>query len=144
MRFLRILLVLAFLVGGVMIALVMTKPDGKAHYDALKVEALKVMDRKVSRVPILEDYSAQISMGTLNLLDDYLKNFLFVYDHTFYNVGVVEYNGERYMISVGAAGRVWLLVDADNLEKVLKSQDFMKKIGIDKVDQLINDFLPLK
>jgi len=143
MRFLRTLLILAVLVGGLMIALVMTKPDGKAHYDALKVEALKVVDRQVSQVPILEDYSAQISMGTLNLLDDYLKHFLFVYDHTFYNVGVVEYTGERYMISVGAAGRVWLLADADDMEKMLKSQDVMKKIGTDKIDQLIQDFLSI-
>ena len=130
MRFLKIKVAIALVVAVALSALAMTKPDHMEHYRVVKKEAIRVVDRQLARIPLLDGMTAPVSMAALNMLDGYLGRYLLVYDHTFYNVGIILLRNQRYMVTIGAAGYVWMLVDADDLEKYLDSQDILNVLGL--------------
>lgn len=130
MRFLKIIVAIALVVAVALAALTMTKPDHMEHYRVVKKEAIRVVDRQLARIPLLDGMTAPFSMAALNMLDGYLGRYLLVYDHTFYNVGIILLRNQRYMVTIGAVGHVWMLVDADDLEKYLDSQDILNVLGL--------------
>lgn len=118
MRLLKVLVAVALLVAVVLTALAVTKPDRIAHYQVVKNETARVVDRQLAKVPMLEGFTAPVTMAALNALDTYLARYLLVYDHTFYNVGILLLKDRRFMVTIGAAGHVWMLVKAEDLERL--------------------------
>ena len=136
-RLLKVLLGIAVIVLIALAVLAATKPDRAAHYDALKHEMATVVDRELHSNPLWKDYATLGMMRVLNAMDDYMGQYFLVYDHTFYTVGVVVYKDYLLPVSVGAAGNVWMTVDEQDLEKVVRSPDVMKKIGSEDLRQIM-------
>ncbi len=122
----KILLSLVIVVALVMAAAVMTKPDYKAHYDLVKRTALKVIDHQVNSNPWAALFGPMVTMGALDIVDDYLKKNLLFYDHTFYTTGVLIYEDMFIPVSVGAFGHVHMLVSEDDIKDVVKLPDLQQ------------------
>ena len=56
-----------------------------------------------------------------NLVDSYLNSNLMVRDRTFYNVGVISYDGEFRMVSVGVLNHVFT-VDKETAREFLRGK----------------------
>ena len=124
----KILLALVIVVVLVMAAAVMTKPDRKAHYDIVKRTALKVIDHQVNANPWTALFGPMVTMGALDIIDDYMKKNLLFYDHTFYTTGVLIYEDMFIPVSVGAFGHVHMLVSEDDIKDVVKLPDLKQQI----------------
>ena len=122
----KIILSLAIVVALVMAAAVMTKPDYKAHYDLVKRTALKVIDHQVNSNPWAALFGPMVTMGALDIVDDYLKKNLLFYDHAFYTTGVLIYQDMFIPVSVGAFGHVRMLVSEDDIKNVVKLPDLQE------------------
>ena len=122
----KILLSLVIVVALVMAAAVMTKPDYKAHYDLVKRTALKVIDHQVNSNPWAALFGPMVTMGALDIVDDYMKRNLLFYDHTFYTTGVLIYEDMFIPVSVGAFGHVHMLVSEDDIKNVVRLPDLQQ------------------
>lgn len=123
----RILLGVAIIVVIVMAALAMTKPDRVSHYEAVKTMALKAVDHELSNNPETAEYAALGTVTALNMIDEYLKRNLLVYEHTFYNSGVLIYNDNFIPISVGVFNHVYLTFDEEDMKRVIKMPEIIPK-----------------
>ena len=122
----KILLVLVIVVVLVMAAAYITKPDQKAHFDAVKGTALRVIDHQVNVNPLTALFGPMVTMGALEVVDGYLKKYLLFYDHTFYTTGVLIYKDQFIPVSVGAFGHVHMLVSEDDIKNVVKLPDLQQ------------------
>ena len=122
----KILLSLVIVVALAMGAAVMTKPDYKAHYDLVKLTALKVIDHQVNSNPWAALFGPMVTMGALDIVDGYLKKNLLFYDHTFYTTGVLIYQDMFIPVSVGAFGHVHMLVSEDDIKNVVRLPDLQQ------------------
>ena len=115
----RILIALAVVLAIVMATLAMTKPDRKAHYEAVKGMALKVVDHELSSNPLTKEHAAVGLMIALNEIDEYLQRNLIVYEHTFYTNGILLYKDMFVPISIGIFGNVYLTIDEEKVKKYM-------------------------
>ena len=133
----KILLILSVVVLVVMGVLAMTKPDRTAHYDALKEVVLKAVEAKMDQVGKAVPYESLRTKGTymaLNAADEYLKKNLLVYEKTFYNKGVLVYEGYHVLVSVGVMGHVFLTFDEKDIDKLMDRIDILKMLDGKEVD----------
>ena len=137
MKKVKILIGIGVVVLAVLVALYMTKPDRTAHYETIKKEVALVVDREMNSNSLWKDYAALGIMRVLNVMDGFLGRLLIVYDHTFYNVGVVVYKDQLIPVSIGVAGHVWLTVGEEDLELLVKSPDVMNMIGAEDIQQVM-------
>ena len=71
---------------------------------------------------ILTTGLASIStMLTINIADSYLKSNLIIRDHTFYNIGYINYNDDLRMISFGILNHVFTL-DKETAKEIMKEK----------------------
>lgn len=120
-KFLVFLLMLV-VIGGVLMA---TCPDRETHREAVKGVLSEVvnkeMDEKASQNGI---DGAMASIGTalaISAIDAYLGSNLILRDHTFYNVGVVSYEDDYRMVSVGILNHVFT-ISSDDARLLLKDK----------------------
>lgn len=105
-----ILIVLVVVIAG---ALVATCPDREAHRTAVKDVLSGVINSEMDNQSI---NGALASIGTavaVSAVDAYLNSKLLIRDHTFYNVGVIDYDGEFRMVSVGVLNHVFTISEDD-------------------------------
>ena len=114
----RILIIVAFVVVALLVALSMTKPDRMAHYDAVKNAvknmALKTVDHELTSNPLTAEYATIGTMAALNVIDEYLQRNFIVREHTFYTSGILVYNDMFIPVSIGIMGKVYLTVNEDD------------------------------
>jgi len=129
-----------------LVAMARTVPGKDAHYQAVKVGVMEVVDREIAANPELQPYADMGRSAVMSVMDGVLDHKMEVRLSTFYSVGIVTYKGERVPISVGVLGRVFLTVGTDDLEKFAKSHELYQKFNVDEVKKLIREiscFLPL-
>ena len=114
---------LFFIVLLVVIAvtLMMTCPDKTAHYEAVKGIASEVINDEIKESKIEETMASIGTVVAINVVDAYLKSNLMVRDHTFYNVGVITYEGDFRMISVGVFNHVFT-IDKKTAREIIKAK----------------------
>lgn len=117
------------MVGTVLMAvLAMTKPDGKEHYDAVKTVVMRVVEAKVDKMVSDEELRTLATYTALGAANEYLKNNMYVHENTFYNEGVLVYEGYFIPVSFGIMGRVFLVFGEDDVEKMAERVDLLKVI----------------
>ena len=137
-----------FLIGITLVVLMamalaaMTKPERTAHYDTLKKSLMVVIEKVVNSHPLLQQYNAICTMTALEATDEYLKKDLLVYEHTFYNVGVILYQDMLIPVSIGLFGQVWLTVGEDDLQRLAERPEVMQMLGIEDALKQIKSKFP--
>jgi len=118
-KFLFLIVFLAVVAG----ALIATCPDRNAHLEAIKSVVSEVANEEMDRQSnILTTGLASIStMLTINIADSYLKSNLIIRDHTFYNIGYINYNDDLRMISCGILNHVFTL-DKETAKEIMKEK----------------------
>lgn len=120
MKKLLVLIVLLVVVGVVLVA---TCPDRAAHKEAVMSVAKAVVNAEVSERVEDETMAAIGAMLGISAVDTYLDTYLLVRDHTFYNVGMVIYEGEPRMVSVGVFNHVFTINED-------MAKQYFKKVNI--------------
>ena len=110
MFFILFFIVFLVVVG---VALVATCPDREAHKEAVKSVASAVVNAEMDQSGIDETLASIGTMLGISAVDAYLNSSLFVMDHTFYNVGMINYKGEPRMVSVGVFNHVFTISEAE-------------------------------
>ena len=85
----------------------------------------KVVNSEMDNGLIDETWAAIGTMVAVSAADDYLSTNLIVVDHTFYNIGLVNYKGEFRTVSVGALNYVFTISE-DDAKKWLTSWQLKK------------------
>lgn len=118
-NFLFLIVFLAVVAG----ALIATCPDRNAHLEAIKSVVSEVANEEMDKQSnILTTGLASIStMLTINMADTYLKSNLIIRDHTFYNIGYINYNDDLRMISFGILNHVFTL-DKETAKEIMKEK----------------------
>ena len=120
MKKLLFLIVFLAVIAGALIA---TCPDRNAHLEAIKSVVSEVANEEMDKQSnILTTELASIStMLTINMADTYLKSNLIIRDHTFYNIGYINYNDDLRMISFGILNHVFTL-DKETAKEIMKEK----------------------
>ena len=120
MKKLLFLIVFLAVIAGALIA---TCPDRNAHLEAIKSVVSEVANEEMDKQSnILTTGLASIStMLTINMADTYLKSNLIIRDHTFYNIGYINYNDDLRMISFGILNHVFTL-DKETAKEIMKEK----------------------
>ena len=95
------------------VALIATCPNRDAHREAVKSVLSAAINAEMDQSGIEETTAAIGTMLAVSAIDSYLNSNLVVRDRTFYNVGVVSYEGEFHMISVGVFNHVFTISEDD-------------------------------
>ena len=103
------------------VTLMLTCPDKKAHQEAIKAVASEVVNAEMDSQSIDESLASIGTVLALGVVDAYLSTGLIVRDHTFYNVGVISYEGEFRIVSVGVLNHVFT-IDKENARKLMKDK----------------------
>lgn len=114
-------LFLIVLLVAVGLTLMATCPEREAHMEAVKSVTTSVVNSEMDQSGI---DGAIASIGTalgVNVVDAYLKNNLVIRDHTFYNVGTINYEGEPRIISVGIFNNVFT-IDEETAREYIKEK----------------------
>ena len=114
-------LFLIVLLVAVGLTLMTTCPEREAHMEAVKSVTTSVVNSEMDQSGI---DGAIASIGTalgVNVVDAYLKNNLVIRDHTFYNVGTINYEGEPRIISVGIFNHVFT-IDEETAREYIKEK----------------------
>ena len=114
-------LFLLFLLAVIAVTLMATCPDKKAHHEALKDVASKVINAEMLNSKIDESMASIGTMLAINVVDAYLSSNLILGDHTFYNIGIVFYKGEPQAVSVGVFNHVFT-IDEDTAKEIIKDK----------------------
>ncbi len=115
----KVLAILTIVILVVLTVLALTKPERKAHYDALKSIVMKVVEAKVSKSVPNGSLRTQAIYVALGEADKYLKQNLIVYEETFYNRGAILYDGYLIPVSFGIMGHVFLIFNTQNVEELI-------------------------
>ena len=124
MKKLLFFIVLLVVIG---VGLVATCPSREAHLEAIKGITSSVVNSEMDKSAI---DGALASIGTavaVSAVDAYLNSSLIIRDHTFYNVGVINYEGEFQMVSVGVCNHVFTISEED-AKKLLKDKLTLPKL----------------
>ena len=116
-------LFLIILLAAAAVGLIATCPDRNAHQEAIKSVVSEVANEEMDKQSnILTTGLASIStMLTINIADSYLKSNLIIRDHTFYNIGYINYNDDLRMISFGILNHVFTL-DKETAKEIMKEK----------------------
>ncbi len=130
MKWWKVLTSVAILVIIVLIVLMTTKPERTAHYSAVKSAIAEVVSKELNENPALEQFAAIGTMKALEATDELLTRGLIIHDHTYYNIGLIIYNGQPIPVSIGFLGQIRLTASQQDLEELLKRPDVLEIIGI--------------
>lgn len=109
-------LVVIIIVGVLVVialALVATRPDREAHREAIMNVVSKVVNSEMDNSQMDETLAAIGTMVAVSAADEYLNSNLMIIDHTFYNIGLVNYKGEFRTVSIGVMNHVFTISEDD-------------------------------
>ena len=95
------------------LVLVTTRPDREAHREAIMSIVSKVVNSEMDNSQIDETLASIGTMVIVSAADEYLSSNLMVIDHTFYNIGLVNYKGEFRTVSIGVMNHVFTISEDD-------------------------------
>ena len=124
----KVLITLVIVILALLAALAVTKPERTAHYDAVRAVVMKSLEAKVNKAVPNKHLRTQATYIALGAADDYLKKNLLVYEHTFYNNGVLVYKDFFIPVSIGIMGHVFLTFSANDVNQLTEQVDVQKMI----------------
>jgi predicted transcriptional regulator len=116
----RVFVFIVMVSVAVLVVMAMTKPAEMEHYAAVRGVAVKFVDQKVADSPVPEDLTTIGSVMAMSAVDQFLRQNMEVQDYMFVTVATVKYQGMNIPVSIGAFGKVRLLVDEGKLQHLIK------------------------
>ena len=122
----KVFIVVTFLLAVTLVAMLLTKPERKEHYDVVVGLTQNVVDQKTQGLerlaesvdlPEVAQIGKDMAMTTAGF---YLQSHLKVEDYYVVNVGMVKYNGYDIPVTVGILGSVHRLVDEEQVRHLLR------------------------
>lgn len=114
-------LVFIGIIAAIAIALMATTPDKQQHHDTIKEVLSKAVNAELRDNNIEGPVASIGSVFAMNAVDEFLNRSLLIRDHRFYNIGVIDYNGEFQMVSVGVFNHVYTF-DEDQAREFIKTK----------------------
>ena len=124
----KIFVFLTFVVIIVLVVMALTKPEPWEHQAAVRELAMRVVSQGMAdvRMPVQlpEEYA---KIGTeiatdiaMDAAGNFLQTNMQVDDYLVVSVGWVNYHGQNLPVTVGTFGRVFVLVDEEDVKNVIK------------------------
>lgn len=95
------------IIAAIAIALMATTPDKQQHHDTIKEVLSRAVNAELRDNNIDGAVASIGSVFAMNAVDEFLNRSLLIRDHRFYNIGVIDYDGEFQMVSVGVFNHVY-------------------------------------
>ena len=124
----KVFVVVTFVLAATLVAMLLTKPQPQAHYDAVVALTQNVVDQETQGLeqlansvdlPEVAQYGKDLAMNTAGF---YLQSHLQVEDYYVVNVGLVKYNGMHIPVTLGILGSVYRLVDEEQVSRLLRDR----------------------
>lgn len=109
------------IIAAIAIALMATTPDKQQHHDTIKEVLSRAVNAELRDNNIDGPVASIGSVFAMNAVDEFLNRSLLIRDHRFYNIGVIDYNGEFQMVSVGVFNHVYTF-DEDQAREFIKTK----------------------
>lgn len=109
------------IIAAIAIALMATTPDKQQHHDTIKEVLSRAVNAEMRDNNIEGPVASIGSVFAMNAVDEFLNRSLLIRDHRFYNIGVIDYNGEFQMVSVGVFNHVYTF-DEDQAREFIKTK----------------------
>ena len=118
----KVFVVVTFVLAATLVAMLLTKPQPQAHYDAVVALTQNVVDQEAQGLeqlansvdlPEVAQYGKDLAMNTAGF---YLQSHLQVEDYYVVNVGLVMY----IPVTLGILGSVHRLVDEEQVSRLLR------------------------
>jgi hypothetical protein len=109
------------IIAAIAIALMATTPDKQQHHDTIKEVLSRAVNAELRDNNIEGPVASIGSVFAMNAVDEFLNRSLLIRDHRFYNIGVIDYNGEFQMVSVGVFNHVYTF-DEDQAREFIKTK----------------------
>ena len=109
------------IIAAIAIALMATTPDKQQHHDTIKEVLSRAVNAELRDNNIEGPVASIGSVFAMNAVDEFLNRSLLIRDHRFYNIGVIDYNGEFQMVSVGMFNHVYSF-DEDQAREFIKTK----------------------
>ena len=103
------LFVFLCILGVAALVLMVTKPDRQQHLDTIQTVVSKAVSAELRDYHIDGDLGSVVSMTATAGINQFLNSSLMVREHTFYNIGVISYDNNFQMVSVGVLNHVYTL-----------------------------------
>lgn len=121
----KVLIIIGILIVVMGVALASVHPDREAHHEAIMSVVSKVVNAEMDNSQLDETLASIGTMVVVSAVDEYLNSNLIVIDHTFYNIGLVNYKGEFRTVSVGVLNHVFTFSE-DDAKKWMSSWQLQK------------------
>ena len=109
------------IIAAIAIALMATTPDKQQHHDTIKEVLSRAVNAELRDNNIEGPVASIGSVFAMNAVDEFLNRSLLIRDHRFYNIGVIDYNGEFQMVSVGVFNHIYTF-DEDQAREFIKTK----------------------
>ena len=128
----KVFIVVTFVLGVTLVAMMLTKPEPKEHYDVMIGMTQNMVDqevtsdnvkKKIAQLGIDVDLTEVTELGkdlAMNTAGFYLQSHMKVEDYYVATVGTLNYSGVNLPVTLGCMGQVFLLVDEDQLKRMLR------------------------
>ena len=122
----KVFFVVTLVLAVTVVAMLLTKPEPKEHFDAVLSLTQNVVDQEAQGLeklaekvdmPEVAQFGKDLAMNTAGF---YLQSHLKVEDYYVVNVGIVKYNGYDIPVTVGILGSVHRLVDEEQVRHLLR------------------------
>jgi hypothetical protein len=109
------------IIAVIAIALMATTPDKQQHHDTIKEVLSRAVNAELRNNNIDGAVASIGSVFAMNAVDEFLNRSLLIRDHRFYNIGVIDYDGEFQMVSVGVFNHVYTF-DENQARELIKTK----------------------
>ncbi len=109
------------IIAAIAIALMATTPDKQQHHDTIKEVLSRAVNAELRDNKIDGAVASIGSVFAMNAVDEFLNRSLLIRDHRFYNIGVIDYDGEFQMVSVGVFNHVYTF-DENQARELIKTK----------------------
>ena len=109
------------IIAAIAIALMATTPSKQQHHDTIKEVLSRAVNAELRDNNIEGPVASIGSVFAINAVDEFLNRSLLIRDHRFYNIGMIDYNGEFQMVSVGVFNHVYTF-DEDQARELIKTK----------------------
>lgn len=114
----KLLALLLMLAVVLLLVLPFAKPAPIDHINNVKNNALSLAHQELTRAQLPEEYALQASMEAVKKVNSYLQTHMEVKDYIFVNVGMLNYHGNTYPITIGTLGEVYVLINEEYARKI--------------------------
>ena len=128
----KVFTVVTFVLGVTLVAMWLTKPEPKEHYDVMIGVAQNVVDQKVTSDNVkktMEKLGADLDLTevtelgkglAMNTAGAYLQSNMKVEDYYVVTMGTLNCSGVSLPVTFGILGQVFLLIDEGQVKQMLR------------------------